>query len=140
MSLPAAPGLQAALPFVDSAIMIPAESGSRGERAAAEYLRRRGYEVVAVNWRDGRYELDIVARKCGVVHFVEVKTRLRGGLTAPEEAMTFRKRTALRRAVEAYLSYTGWAGEIQMDLIAVEYLPEGECRVRMIENAVEYNW
>ena len=40
-----------------------AETGRMGERAAAEFLRHAGYEICALNWRSGRYELDIVARK-----------------------------------------------------------------------------
>ena len=68
-----------------------AETGRAGERAAAEYLRRAGYEICALNWRSGRYELDIVARKAGIVHFVEVKTRRAGSLTPPEAAVTPQK-------------------------------------------------
>ena len=30
------------------------ETGRRGERAAVDYLRRRGYEICALNWREGR--------------------------------------------------------------------------------------
>ena len=76
-----------------------AETGRAGERAATEYLRRAGYEICALNWRQGRYELDIVACREGVLHFVEVKTRRADGLTTPEEALTPRKFAALRRAV-----------------------------------------
>ena len=43
-----------------------AETGRAGERAATEYLRRAGYEICALNWRQGRYELDIVACREGV--------------------------------------------------------------------------
>ena len=39
-----------------------AETGRAGERAAVEYLRGAGYEICVLNWRSGRYELDIVAR------------------------------------------------------------------------------
>lgn len=75
-----------------------AETGRAGERAAVEYLRGAGYEICALNWRSGRYELDIVARKAGIVHFVEVKTRRAGSLTPPEAAVTPQKFRALTRA------------------------------------------
>ena len=47
-----------------------AETGRAGERAATEYLRRAGYEICALNWRQGRYELDIVACREGVLEWV----------------------------------------------------------------------
>ena len=47
-----------------------AETGRAGERAATEYLRRAGYESCALNWRQGRYELDIVACREGVLEWV----------------------------------------------------------------------
>ena len=77
-----------------------AETGRAGERAAAEYLRRAGYEICALNWRSGRYELDIVARKAGIVHFVEVKTRRAGSLrpcvTWPQRAGRTRRSSTWR--------------------------------------------
>ena len=80
-----------------------ADTGRRGEQAAVDYLRRAGFAILERNWRSGRYELDIVARRWDELHFIEVKTRRAGGLTTPEEAITPRKFASLRRAAEAYI-------------------------------------
>ena len=120
--------------------MTAAETGRAGERAATDYLRQAGYEIRALNWQQGRYELDIVASKEGVMHFVEVKTRHAGSLTPPEAAATQRKFRALTRAAACYLRVSGWEGEVQFDLAAAEMLPDGSVRVELIENALEYNW
>lgn len=117
-----------------------AETGRTGERAAAEYLRRAGYEIRDVNWRNGRYELDIVALHNELLHFVEVKTRRAGALTPPEAAITQQKCRALNYAASCYMAYTGWEGDIQFDLVAVEIGPGGDMQVELIENAMEYNW
>ena len=117
-----------------------AETGRMGERAAAEFLRRAGYEICALNWRSGRYELDIVARKGDFVHFVEVKTRRADGLTPPEAAVTPQKFRALTRAALRYMACTGEEREAQFELIAVEVMPGGETEVRLIPQAMEYNW
>ena len=117
-----------------------AETGRAGERAAAEYLRRAGYEICALNWRSGRFELDIVARKAGIVHFVEVKTRRAGSLTPPEAAVTPQKFRALTRAAVRYLAATGGQDEAQFDLAAVDVMPDGHMEVRLVEQAMEYNW
>lgn len=115
-------------------------TGNMGEQAAAEWLRRNGFEICARNWRNGRYELDIVARRWDTLHFVEVKTRRTGGLTPPEAAATPQKFRALRRAAEAYLAQTRLDLEVQFDLAAVDIMPDGTMEVRLIENALECNW
>lgn len=117
-----------------------ARTGSRGEQAAAEHLRAAGYEICARNWRQGRYELDIVARKEGILHIVEVKTRRTGSLTPPEAAITRRKFQALHRATLGYLAATRTDAEVQYDLAAVELASDGTTQVELIEHAMEYNW
>lgn len=120
--------------------MTTAETGQAGERAAAAWLRERGYAIRALNWRTGRYELDIVAERCGVLHFVEVKTRRAGSLTAPEAAATPAKFRALVQAAQHYLTLDGWPGEVQFDLAAVDRYPDGRMEVRFVERAMESHW
>lgn len=117
-----------------------ADTGRRGEQAAVDYLRRAGFSILERNWRSGRYELDIVARRWDELHFVEVKTRRADGLTTPEEALTRRKFAALRRAAMAYMAQRGVRLEPQFDLAAVDLMPDGRLNVRFAERAMECNW
>ncbi|WP_300740404.1 YraN family protein [uncultured Alistipes sp.] len=117
-----------------------AATGRAGERAATEHLRHAGYDIRALNWRQGIYELDIVAAHRGILHFVEVKTRQAGALTPPEAALTRRKCQALSRAAAAYLRAVRWDGEVQFDLAKVEMAEDGAAHVELIENALEFNW
>jgi len=117
-----------------------ADTGRRGERAAVDYLRRAGFVILERNWRSGRYELDIIARRWDELHFVEVKTRRADGLTAPEEALTPRKFAALRRAAEAYMAQHRVQLEPQFDLAAVDLFPDGSLTVRFMERAMECSW
>jgi putative endonuclease len=87
------------------------DAGARGERLAAEWLRReRGFTVIARNWRsprDRRDELDLVCRDGGVLVFVEVKTRAAGALVPGVHAVDARKKRVVRRAATAYLAGLG---------------------------------
>ena len=49
--------------------------GAAGEKAAAKYLRRRGYRIVARNYRCRGGEIDLIALDADTIVFVEVKTR-----------------------------------------------------------------
>lgn len=117
-----------------------AETGRRGEEAAARLLRERGYELLARNWRCGRYELDIVAERDGVLHVVEVKSRRAGSLTPPEAAATQRKFRALSRAARSYMAAVHWTGEVQFDLVTVVCGAEGAMHAELIEQAMEPHW
>jgi putative endonuclease len=83
-------------------------AGSRGEQAAADFLRHRhGFRIVTRNWRsprDRRDEIDLVARDGDVLVFVEVKAREAGALVPGYYTIDKRKRRVLRRAVHAYLT------------------------------------
>ncbi len=86
--------------------------GAYGEDAAAEYLTRNGYSVVARNVRLGKREIDIVAEDDAHVCFVEVKTRTVSShcdrdtryLVAPAAAVNYKKRQNLLSAAREYLA------------------------------------
>jgi putative endonuclease len=77
--------------------------GRMGEDAAAEYLRGKGWKIVARNWRHRRDELDVVAWDGEVLAFVEVRTRAAQASVQGYHSVTERKKRALARAVRAYL-------------------------------------
>jgi putative endonuclease len=81
-------------------------AGAAGEQAAADFLRARGWRIIARNWRsprDRRDELDLVCRDGDVLVFVEVKTRAVTALVPGYHAVDARKKRVLRRAAAAYL-------------------------------------
>jgi putative endonuclease len=81
----------------------PHALGRLGEARAREYLVDHGWTIAATNYRFGRREVDIVARKGKLVAFVEVKTRAGDGFGAPEEAVTRLKRREIEIVAREYL-------------------------------------
>ncbi len=87
------------------------ETGRKAETAARVYLEMRGYQIIEQNWRRPRCEIDIVAVKDGVIHFVEVKYRARDGQGSGLDAITPTKLKQMRRAAWAWTDENKWHGE-----------------------------
>ncbi len=77
--------------------------GQRGEDAAARYLRRRGYKILARGDRSGPGELDLVMLDHGTIVFIEVKTRKSQDVGRPEEAVDQQKQRRLTRLAVTFL-------------------------------------
>ena len=114
--------------------------GAEGERLAANYLLDSGFDLLHRNWRSNHHELDLVARKAGILHFVEVKSRSTGGLTTPEEALTPAKFRSLCAAARAYIAAYRLDMEVQFDLITVEFNPDGTHTLRYLPDAIAPRW
>ncbi len=84
--------------------------GDRGEELAARHLAERGWTVTHRNFRMGRKEIDLVARRGEVVAFVEVKTRAGRGYGHPLEAVTWKKRREIGQVAQAWIERHGQAG------------------------------
>jgi putative endonuclease len=99
--------------------------GKRGERAAARYLKRRGYKILARGDRLVPGELDLVALDRDTVVFVEVKTRRSPDAGHPAEAVTPAKQRRLTRLAVTFLKRHGLLEHrARFDVIAVTW-PEG---------------
>ena len=113
------------------------ELGLRGENAACDFLKRRGYIVLERNWTCPAGEADIVAKdEDGVLVFVEVKTRssLEAGL--PAESVTPRKRARYERIAGYFLAdYDGADCRVRFDVVALLVLNESRALVRHYVNA-----
>ena len=77
--------------------------GNRGENAAARFLRKRGYRILARNCRNHWGEIDIIARDGDWIVFVEVKTRSSHAAGHPAEAVTHRKQVQLTKLALGWL-------------------------------------
>lgn len=117
--------------------------GNLGESVAAEYLRRQGFAVLGRNIARKWGELDIVARKEGCLHVIEVKSRVCSAFPGPSADSAYgpsnnlhsgKIRTVARMAAW-YVSFIGWEGEWQIDgalvwlrahdgMARVRYLPQ----------------
>lgn len=95
------------------------ETGSKAEEAARIYLEMRGYKILEQNWRRPRVEVDIIAQKDAVVHFVEVKYRYDDGQGGGLEAITPAKLQQMRRGAEMWVLETKWQNEYVISGIEV---------------------
>jgi len=85
------------------------KSGREGEKRAAFWLRAKGWRIMASRVKTPRGEIDLVAKRGGVVAFVEVKWR--------------RKSEDLDLAIDEYRLGRVAAA---VECVAHEYATEGE--------------
>ena len=95
--------------------------GKLGERLAANFLKRRGYKILAVNFNCASLgEIDIIAQKDQIIHFCEVKTRTSLVFGYPEEAVNQSKLNRLSKAATIYLNSNKLTNfDRQIDVLSV---------------------
>jgi putative endonuclease len=111
--------------------------GRAGEKAAADLLRRHGYEVVGTGFRARRGELDLICRRGAELVVVEVKTRTDDSFGTPAEAVGTRKRRALMAAAAEYRALAGWRGTIRYAIVGLTSNKEGAFDAELIEDPFE---
>jgi putative endonuclease len=101
-------------------------TGRRGEEDAYFFLRRRGYTMIARNFRSPHHrgELDLVGWERDVLCFIEVKTRTKRDPNKPAEAAVDRdKQKELSRVARDFLRQMSPSCQWRFDVLAVYYEP-----------------
>ena len=109
--------------------------GHEGEEVAVEYLRSKGYEICHRNWMSGQKELDIVAKKDGMLVIIEVKTRANSYFNAPEDSVNEKKIRNIVHAAEDYIFTHDLMMETRFDIVSVIPNGHGGFSVEHIEDA-----
>lgn len=95
------------------------ELGKQGELAAVNYLKDKGYKIIATNWRYNRLEVDIIAQDKDWLVFVEVKTRESDKWGNPEDAVTNNKIAHMIDAADYYVNENNFDLDIRFDVISL---------------------
>ena len=84
-------------------ITLKRQKGDKGEYAAAELLRQKGYKILARNYATKDGELDIIAAHKNTLVFVEVKTRASNAYGGGLAAVSAAKQAKITKAAIAYI-------------------------------------
>jgi putative endonuclease len=119
--------------------LAPKTLGQRGEAAAARYLKRLGYVIVARGSHIRRGEIDLIAVDGRTLVFVEVKTRVSHDAGHPAEAVDREKQRRLTRLAMVYLKrHHLLENSARFDVIAITW-PKNQRRptIEHFKNAFE---
>ncbi len=115
-------------------------SGAWGEALAAEYMRKKHYQLVAAGYRCRFGEIDLIVQDKKYLVFVEVKLRKSGTFAQAMEYVDRRKQDKLRITASMYLSQNPTELQPRFDVIEI-YAPEGTAtrkpEIRHLEDAFQ---
>ena len=98
--------------------------GAWGEALAADYLRKKRYEVIAAGYRSRFGEIDLIVKDRRFLVFVEVKLRKSADFAKAMEYVDQRKQDKIRITASMYLSQNPTNLQPRFDVIEI-YAPEG---------------
>ncbi len=113
------------------------DTGRKGEEEAYFYLRRRGYVIIARNYRgtSSRGELDLVGWEGETLCFVEVKTRTSHDVKPAEAAVDDGKQRDLCRVAREFLRKIKGHPPFRFDVISVYLEPAQHTQIELFKNA-----
>ena len=77
--------------------------GNEGENKACDFLIQNGYEIIERNWRTRTGEIDIIAKKCDTIVFVEVKAIAHCTFDMIEGKINYQKQERILKTSKRFL-------------------------------------
>jgi putative endonuclease len=96
------------------------KTGNKGETLAAEFFKKKGFEILERNYRYRHSEIDLIVQRDNWVLFVEVKTRNSSAYGEPEDFIDYKKINKIFEAAEEWIFSTDWKGHIRFDIVSVK--------------------
>ena len=116
------------------------ELGKKGEEMALRFLKKRGYQIIEINYTCKMGEMDIIAREKDTLAFIEVKTRTSTMFGPPQLAVNFSKQWQLSKVALYYLKEKHLEDiKARFDVVAILFGQEGE-EIELIKDAFEVRW
>jgi putative endonuclease len=95
------------------------QTGETGEQLAADWLTANGYHIIQRNWYSGRFEVDVIASKDDIIHFIEVKCRKSNAYGPPELGVNRKKIGHILRSAAGWLRNHPGHTRLQYDVLAI---------------------
>ena len=106
-----------------------------GQKAAEDFLCKKGLRIIARNYRIKSGEIDLIAQNGTYIVFVEVKTRTGFNFGLPCEAVNHTKQNRIIRTALHYIAHKNLCdNDLRFDVVDVMYT-QGQVHIEHFENA-----
>lgn len=112
------------------------EAGAIAESLACDYLKKKGWHILKTNYYAGKFEIDIIARKDGLIAFIEVKMRSTDRFGRPADQVSESKVRKVWAAADLWLQRSGLYGSVvRFDVIGILNKKDGSPEIEHLEDA-----
>lgn len=108
--------------------------GKKGEELAVDFLMHKGYNILEINYRYLKSEVDIIAKKENTIIAVEVKTRSTPEFGNPQDFVKPKQIQSLVKVMDYYITEHDLDVEVRFDIVAIIKNKQGT-NIEHLENA-----
>ena len=109
--------------------------GIIAERKAANYLRKKKYEILDFNYRCKFGEIDVIAKKDNFIVFIEVKARGENSIASPADFVDYTKQKKIISTAQLYIASNNIELQPRFDVIEVYIKKDRIKSIKHLENA-----